>query len=297
MISKQGKQGKPGPPAKGSAVTVKDAAGHVVTNCKEIRFIDSNAVVTDLGGGVASVSLVPAATVWHDIQNLDYYVAGSESFRPQYTIDGNKIAFRGTLFIPLTSGGSPVSISNENSYLFLPTANIDETNMSIIANANNNNTTPQGRFFTTNVLSKPNLPTNATPQGRDIIFTDVPAARRYSAARVGLFRSFVDIRIGSTMTAYNDGTNPGIGSLMVFSPYNKEYDGVGTAPLGNDPQALSISRITGGNPASSYVNSFDDYPFAVPSAAVNNPFDVNAHNIKSLGGFYINLEGLSGYLN
>lgn len=53
-----------------------------------------------------------------------------------------------------------------------------------------------------------------------------------------------------------------------------------------------------------YVGATDNSPFTIPSGisplngVVNvSPFDVNAHNIVSLGGFIVNLNGLNGFLN
>lgn len=300
-IGPTGPPGPTGPAGVASAVTVKDAQGHTVTNCTEIRFIDSDALVTNLGGGIATVQLVPAATVWNNLQGLNWYNYGTtSSFLPQYTIEGNKITFRGLLYLPLEYSGSGWAITNGNSYLSIPSAALDTTAVTVISNANNNNGTPQGRFITNNIVTNKNLPLNATPVNRDISFSNVPAYRRYSSDNVAVYRTVVDLKIGSVVTPFVNGTDVGSGCLMVFAPYQAEYDGNGTPPLGNDPLGLAISRVTGDIIAADYIASTDDDPFTVPAATAGtrrNAFTVNAHNILSLGGFIINLEGLSGYLN
>ena len=291
----QGSIGPQGPTGVGSAVTVKDAQGNVVSNSTEIRFTDANATVTNLTGGVAQVNFIPAATIWNDVLGLSYYTGGSESFKPQYTIEGNRITFRGMLFVPLNGG--PL-ISNGNAYLPVAGATLDETKMQIIGNSNNNNGGPQGRIFTTNVVSTPNLPLSKWPVARDIVFNNVPCYRRYLGSAVAVYRSVVDIRIGSTTTVFTDGTtNLAKGCIMIFSPFNTEYAGDGTGPLGNDPLALGISRVTASSLGANYIASTDDNPFTVGSTTQLSAFSVNAHNITSLGGFIINLEGLSGYIN
>lgn len=297
-----GRRGKPGPGGTGFALTVRDQQGvpTIVNNVTEIQFTDPNAFVTNLGGGVVSVSLVPPATVWNDIMNLDWYNnLTTGTFRPQYTIEGNRISFRGLLFIPLDNAGNVIEVANGNSYLLWNSAVLHEPSVSIITNANTNNGTPQGRFMTSNVTTKKNFPAEAIPVARDVIFNAVPCARRFTGGgKVANYRSFVDIRIGAANTVYRNGaSNFGTGCIMVFSPFNSEYDGAGTPPLGNDPLALGISRATNAVPAVDFINATDDNPFAIPSAGANNPFSVNAHHMPSLGGFVINLEGLSGYLN
>lgn len=292
-----GKKGRPGRDGRDAFITVKDGSTGNVANVTEVRFTDTNAVVTSPGAGIAVVNFVPTATVWNDVQNLSWYTSNGATavFRPQYTINGNKITFRGLLYIPLNG----VQIIANNSYLNQASAAIDETKLSVITNANTNNGSPQGRFMTTDIVTLKNLPAGAIPVGRDIAFDDVPAYRRYTdGVRVTIYRSFISIKIGSTMTVFKNGvTNIGSGCIMAFSPFNAQYDGSGTPPLGNDPLALLISNVTSGHTASNYVAATDDDPFTIPSAAATNPFDCNAHKIQSLGGFIINLEGLSGYLN
>lgn len=310
VITQRGPQGKDGKPGKNGKdgvdgvdgedanITVKDDQGNTVLAVEELRFTDPTALVSEVSPGIAEIKFVPAATVWNDIQNLPHYVAGSESFKPQFTIEGNRISFRGLLYIPLENGGLPVDVANSNSYLGVPSVTLDETRMSIITNANTNNGTPQGRFFTSDIVAAKNLPGGAIPQTRDIVFDNVQAYRRYSSGRVSVYRSVVSLRIGALNTVFKNGlVNLGSGCLMVFSPFNSEYDGVGTAPLGNDPLGLVISRATGGVAATDYITGLDDAPFAVPASAAANPFDVNGHHITSLGGFIINLEGLTGYIN
>lgn len=299
VITKQGKAGPAGKNSK-NLLVVKDAQNPlgVAYNVKEIRFIDALAKVVQLSPGIATVSLVPQATVWNDLLNMPWYVAGSESIRPQYTLEGNKISFRGQLFIPLDNGGL-VNVANGNSYLAVASCAIRAASVTNIANANTNNGTPQGRFMTSDVVASRNLPAGATPVARDILFSDVPCYRRYSnGTRVAVYRSFVDLRIGATNTVFKDGSNNlGIGCFMVFSPFNKEYDGSGTPPLTNDPLALGISRVTTGVAPSDYITMTDNTPFAVASGGSTNPFSCNAHHINELGGFIINLDGLSGYIN
>lgn len=286
--------GPPGP-STSSTIIVSDVQSHSVSPITEIRFTDSNALVTNLGSGIAQVNFVPTATVWNDVLGLSYYVTGSESFKPQYTIEGNKITFRGLLYLPLSGGPT---INGSNAYLPISGATLDETKMSIISNSNNNNGGPQGRAFTSNVGTTPNLPSAKWPTSRDIIFNNIPCYRRYLGSRVAVYRSVVTLRIGSTMTVFTDNSSTLMrGCIMVYSPYNDEYAGDGTGPLGNDPLALQISKDTTGIAAANYIAATDDNPFTIASSSSNNPFTVDAHNITSLGGFIINLEGLSGYLN
>lgn len=278
-------------------VTVRDAAGNTVTNVTDILFSDANALVTNLGSGSAEVNFIPATTSWVDVQNLPYYTTGSSSFKPQYTIEGNKITFRGFLYIPLSGAGL---ISNTDSYLHITGVTTDDTKMSIITNATSALGVPQGRFFTTSVGSLPNFPLSATPVARDITFSNVPIYRRYefgSPIKVAVYRSVVIIKIGAINTTFNNVTTAGVGCLMVFSPKVDEYTNGGGTPLGNDPLALSISNTIVETLAADYITSKDNYPFTVPSSGTNDPFTVDAHDIASLGGFIINLEGLSGYIN
>jgi hypothetical protein len=299
----QGEQGPQGPPGPASAVTVKDGQGNEVTNSTEIRFTDVNALVTDLGSGVAEVNFVPPATVWNNVENLAYYGSGAASFRPQYTIEGNKITFRGLLYVPLGNGGVPITINNGNSYKGITSVTLDETNLTIVNNANTALGVRQGRFFTPNITTSPNLPLNATPINRDITFSNVPAFRRYAAGsgssfRVAIYRTIVTLIIGSDATVWADASsNIGTGCILMLSPYQDEYDGGGASPLGNDPAAFLISRATSGVLGTDYVDATDDNPFTIPATDQNNPISVDAHNVNNLGGFIINLEGLSGYLN
>jgi len=299
----QGGQGIQGIQGAASAVTVKDDQGNVVTDATEIRFTDANALVTDLGSGIAEVNFVPPATVWNNVQNLAYYNASTASFRPQYTIEGNKITFRGLLYVPLESGGNPVTILNGNSYKQVLGVTLDESNLTIVNNANLVGAEKQGRFFTPNVVAQPNFPLNATPVNRDITFTNVNAFRRYATGtsnsfRVAIYRTVVNLIIGCNTTVWRDPSNDrGIGCMLVLSPYQDEYDGGGASPLGNDPAAFLISRVTTGVLGTDYINATDNNPFTIPATDQNNPFSVDAHNINNLGGFIINLEGLSGYLN
>ena len=251
----------------------------------------------------------PPATVWNDVLNLKNMVSNpvTDLFKPQYTITGNKIDFRGLLYIPLDLGAVPQDVTNSNSYLYLASAVTDETRMSVISNANINNGTPQGRFCTPNVVTDANLPLLATPQQGDIIFNDVPAYRRYATGLGGILtinRTFLTIRVCGVNTILNNSGNLAVGSIAIFSPFSYEYDGSGSAPSGNDPQGLVISRASAGLSVTDYVGATDNSPFTVPNGisplngVVNvSPFDVNAHNIVSLGGFIVNLNGLNGFLN
>jgi hypothetical protein len=299
----QGEQGTQGPAGPASAVTVKDDQGNEVINATEIRFTDPTALVTNLGSGVAEVNFVPPATVWNNVENLAYYGVGAASFRPQYTIEGNKITFRGLLYVPLENGGSPVSVNNGNSYKSIPSVTLDESNLTIVNNANSALGVRQGRFFTPNITTLPNLPSGAVPLSRDITFSNVPAFRRYAAGadssfRVAIYRTIVTLIIGSDATVWEDGSsNIGAGCILMLAPYQDEYDGGGASPLGNDPAAFLISRVTGGVLGADLVDATDNNPFTVPATDQNNPFSVDAHNVNNLGGFIINLEGLSGYLN
>lgn len=288
--------GPPGPPGNNATIIVKDAQGNVVNNVSEIRFTDANALVSQVIAGVAKVNFTPLATVWNDVQNIPYYVAGSELFKPQYTIDGNKIVFRGMLFIPLVGGPN---INNPNAYLYTSGSTLDISKMSIVTNSNTIGVggEPQGRFFTTDVVNLPNLPPTATPVARDIVLDNIPAYRRHLGMNLSIFRSVVTLRIGSNLTISKNGINNGIGCISVYAPYQLEYSGGGEPPLGNDPLALSISNVAPDENVLDYINSLDNTPFIVPSAGRNSPFAVNAHNVTNLGGFIINLEGITGYLN
>lgn len=152
-----GSKGRPGRDGRDAFISVKDGSTGNVANVKELRFTDPNAIVTSPSSGVAQVNFTPAATVWNDIQNLSWYTANpaTADFSPQYTIDRNKISFRGKLYIPLDG----VQIVANNSYLSVASAVIDETKLSVISNANTNNGTPQGRFMTTDIttLKKPTI--------------------------------------------------------------------------------------------------------------------------------------------
>jgi hypothetical protein len=299
----QGPQGDQGDPGTGSAVTVEDGSGNTVVDVVELRFTDANALVTDLGTGIAEVTFIPAVTPWENIENLDYYIAGSEDFRPQYTIEGNKITLRGMLFVPLNNGGTLIPISGSNSYKGITGVTLDEASLTIVDNANSVGAEKQGRFFTSDIVALPNFPIEATPAIRDITFSNVNAYRRYTAGsgssyRVAVYRTIVTLKIGSEATVWEDvSNNKGVGCIFVLSPYQDEYDGSGASPLGNDPAAFLISRVTTGVLGTDYVNATDDNPFTIPATDQNNPFSVDAHNINNLGGFIINLEGLSGYLN
>jgi hypothetical protein len=231
----------------------------------------------------------------------------TDLFKPQYTITGNKIDFRGQLYIPLDLVAVPQDVTQSNSYLYLASAVTDETRMSVVSNANNNNGTPQARFCTPNVVTDANLPLLATPQQGDIVFNDVPAYRRYATGLGGILtisRTFLTVRICGINTVFNSGGNLGVGCIAIFSPFSYEYDGSGSAPSGNDPQGLVISRVTAGQQVVDYVSANDNIPFTIPDGisplnGVPNvsAFDINAHNIVSLGGFIVNLNGLNGFLN
>jgi hypothetical protein len=251
-------------------------------------------------------------TTWNDIQNLSYYnyaAANSAGIMPQYSIDGNRISLRGTLFIPLDGSASPNFITYGNSYLGLTSAALDTSgnNISIVTNSNGDSSFGgitggrQGIFLTPNPTTSRNFPINATPISRDIVFSNVIATRRYNAGTgspLVLYRSFVQLRISSESTFLNSSFGLGKGALCVFSPYNEEVGGFNNSPkFGNDPLALLISRATSGVNVNNYIDSNDDSPFTIPNAGLNNPFSVNAHDINSLGGFYINLEGLTGFIN
>jgi hypothetical protein len=250
----------------------------------------------------SEVPSVGGATVWNDILNLKNMVSNpvTDLFKPQYTISGNKIDFRGQLYIPLDLLGVPQDVTTSNSYLYLPSAVTDESRMSVVSNANTNNGTPQGRFCTPNVVTEANLPTIATPLQGDIVFNDVPAYRRYATGSGGILtisRTFLTIRICGVNTFFNSGGNLGVGCIAIFSPFSYEYDGSGSVPSGNDPQGLVITRVTAGLTVTDYVGATDNSPFTIGTGLGTSAFDINAHNIVSLGGFIVNLNGLNGYLN
>jgi hypothetical protein len=290
-----------GEPGEASAVTVKDDQGHTVTDCVEIQFNDPTALVTNLGGGIAEVTFVPTATVWENIENLDYYIAGSEDFRPQYTIEGNKITLRGLLYVPLKSGGLTVNIADANDYRGVLGVDLGSDDLSVITNANAALGHRQGRFFTNDVVNERNFPTNAIPQQRDITFNNVNAYRRYLKAPdiIHTYRSIVTLKIGSLLTPWFNvnSSKYGIGCLSIFSPFQDQYGGDTDTPYGNDPISLIISNVEGGVVGNDYITATDNFPWNIPTAGGTSAFTVNAHNITNLGGFIINLEGLSGYLN
>jgi hypothetical protein len=305
----QGPLGPQGIPGVASAVTVTDSLGNTVTDCTEIIFTDANALVTDLGNGVAEVKFVPSATVWEDVENLNYYATNSTTdlFRPQYTIEGNKITFRGYLYVPLQNAGVTVPIADSNDYRGILGVTLGSANLSKVVNANSVSGEPQGRFFTNDVTNNKNFPANAIPQQRDIVFDNVEAYRRYSADVSGTnyiytYRSIVQLRIGGVNTGFyaNPSTQYGVGCISIFSPFQTQYGGSNYKPYGNDPLSLLISNVSSGDTGNNYILSKDDSPWTVPAITVptgGNPFSVNAHSIFDLGGFIINLEGLSGYLN
>ena len=240
-------------------------------------------------------------TVWGDILNLQNMVAtpSTDTFKPQYTITGNKIDLRGMLYLPLHNGSS-IDVTQPNSYLYEASATLDETRVCSIDNANFNNGTRQGRFLTTDVVNLKNLPTEAIPLQRDIVFTDVPAYRRYATGLGGIltmYRTFVTIRLCGVTTPFVNGGNNAVGCIAVFAPYNSEYDGSGSVPSGNDPQAFGISVADASSTVVDYINTLDNAPFNVPSGVTTSPFTINAHNIVDLGGMIINLNGLNGFIN
>ena len=309
VITKQGLQGKPGRAGRDGAAGPAGPAGPsnfvvtdgttTVNNVQNITFTDVNATVTSPSPGIANVSFAPSATVWNDIQNLGWYNgSGVNSFKPQYTIEGNRISFRGLLYLPLLNGVTSVDVTAGNSYLSVASAVMDDSRISVITNANTNNGTPQGRFMTLNTSTLKNFPAPAIPVARDIVFNNVVASRRFTGGGyVTNYRSLVSIRIGASNTVYNSGAGSGAGCLMVFSPFNEEYDGTGTPPMGHDPLAFQISVATASTTALNYIGATDDSPFSIPASGGASPFSVNGHNISSLGGFVINLENLSGFLN
>jgi hypothetical protein len=249
-------------------------------------------------------SPTPPATVWNDVLNLKNMVSNpvTDLFKPQYTINGNKIDLRGLLYIPLEYLSASQDVFFGNSYLNLPSAKTDESRMSLISNANINNGTPQGRFCTPDVVLERNLPPIATPLQGDILFDNVEAYRRYTTGlgvtnQVTNYRTYLGLRICGNNTVLNNAGNLGIGCIAIFSPFQGEYDGSGAIPNGNDPQALIISKATVGLPVNNYISATDNSPFTVGVGVANSPFTVDGHNITSLGGFIINLNGLSGYLN
>jgi hypothetical protein len=296
-----------GEPGVGSSVTVKDAQGNEVTDCTEIRFTDANALVTDLGGGVAEVSFIPEDTAWEDVLGLDYYVPDTDAdlFRPQYTIEGNKITFRGLLYVPLKEpgGATTIPITEGNSYRVLAASGVElgTNDLTIVTNSNSVGGVRQGRFFTNDIINSKNFPTNAIPQERDIVFSNVNAYRRYGNTIIYTYRSIVTLRIGSLETIYAGSAGLGIGCISIYSPFQDQYGGTTDIPFGNDPLSLLISNVEAGVNGNDYINTTDDTPWTVPAISLGgspeNPFTVNAHNMSNLGGFIINLEGLSGYLN
>ena len=249
----------------------------------------------------------PSATVWSDFLNLDYYAntPANALIRPQYTIDKLKITYRGYLYVPLDDGaGGTVIIQNGDTYRDTIGCTINDTYLSIINNANKFPAgVSQARFFSNDVVNKKNFPPEAIPQQRNIIFREVPTIRRYKngSANIGIYRSSCIVMIHSPNTLYNDvSLNLGIGCISIFSPYAEEWSGnASIPPLGNDPTAFLISRATNGVVVNDYITAKDDSPFNIPAEANGfvNPFTVNAHDILSLGGFVVNLEGLTGYLN
>lgn len=271
-----------------------------------LDFVGANVSVTNgAGKTIVTIASGSAPTVWNDIQNLPYYdvaAATAAGFMPQYTIEGNRISLRGVLFVPLDGAATPNFITAQNSYLTIASAITDTSvaNLSVVTNANGaGSANPrQGKFFTANTSTNRNFPINATPLSRDVVFDNVIATRRYLGGKLSLYRSIVQIRICSSVTLLTSSVGAGAGALAIFSPYNFEYAGfVNATPAGNDSLALLISRQTAGLTGNDYILANDDTPFAIPSSGYANPFSINAHDIVSLGGFFVNLEGLTGFIN
>lgn len=273
-----------------------------------LDFVGEGVTVTNgVGKTIVTVGGGGGATVWNDIQNLNYYdypLAKASGILPQYTIEGNKITLRGLLFVPLDGFATANFITNAYSYRDVGNAVLDTSglNVSSVINANGNTLYGrQGIFLTGDTATRQNLPLIATPVARDINFTNVIATRRFVGGfgnPVVLYRSLVTLRICSLVTSASSSLGLGVGSLAMFSPFNEEFGGFNNSPLfANDPLALLISRATDGQPASDFISVTDDAPFTIPASVNVNPFTVNAHDINSLGGFFINLEGLTGYLN
>jgi hypothetical protein len=279
--------------------------------------LPSRPIINFVGGGIVAtddainnrtnVAIGTPATVWNDILNLNYYnyaLSTASGILPQYAIEGNRITFRGILFVPLDGYGSANYITNGNSYRDVGNAVLDTSGLNVSEVVNSNGDTLNGRqgiFITGNTSTSKNLPPIATPIARDINFTNVIATRRFVGvigSPVVLYRSLVNLRITSQATPLNSSLGAGIGCLALFSPLNEELGGFDNSPIfSNDPLALLISRVTGGQPTNNYITATDDSPFTIPPSANVNPFSCNAHVINSLGGFFINLEGLTGYLN
>jgi hypothetical protein len=253
----------------------------------------------------------PNATVWSDFLNLSYYAntPANALIRPQYTIDKLKITYRGYLYVPLDNGsGGTVIIYNGDTYRDTTGCDISELPLSVIQNANSypasaypSDPRHQARFFSNDVVNLKNFPSEAIPQQRNIVFREVPTIRRYLGSTLALYRSSCIVMIHGVNTLYKDPVgNFGIGCISIFSPYAEEWSGnASIPPLGNDPTALLISKATSGILVNDYIKANDDTPFNIPaeSNGYTNPFTVNAHDINTLGGFFVNLEGLTGYLN
>ncbi len=310
---------------QGLGVTATDATGKTIVTIEGSHAIQDEGVslpkqpildfqglgvvVTDSPGKtIVTIGGGSLPTVWKDIQNLNYYnypLANASGFMPQYNIQGNIISLRGVLFVPLDGNAGELAISTGNSYLFIPSAKTDTSvnNLSVITNANGagGSSERQGRFFTSDTANKRNFPIIDTPIQRDVFFDNVIATRRYSSGsggKLSLYRSIVQLKICSTVTPLTSSLGSGAGALAIFSPLNFEYAGfVAATPAGNDPLALLISVVKAGVAGNDYILANDDAPFSIPSSAYASPFPVNAHDITSLGGFYINLDGLTGFIN
>lgn len=292
----------------GGGYSIIQDEGIALPSRPTINFVGGNIVATDDAiNNRTNVTVGTPATIWNDILNLNYYnyaLSAASGILPQYAIEGNRITFRGTLFVPLDGFSTANYITNNNSYRDVGNAVLDTSGLNISEIINSNGDTLNGRqgiFITGNTSANKNLPTIATPIARDINFSNVIATRRFVGGfgnPVVLYRSLVNLRITSQATPLNSSLGAGIGCLALFSPYNEELGGFNSSPVfANDPLALLISRVTGTQPANDYISATDDAPFTVPASVNVNPFSCNAHVINSLGGFFINLEGLTGYLN
>lgn len=296
--------GQPGENGQDGMLGSISDSNNTINNVRNLTFTDTNVEVTEdpEDSGNVFVSFNPVTSHWEDIENLSYYTAGSELFKPQYLLEGNKIYLRGRLFIPLSNDTTPVSISNGNSYLEIHSVDLDETKMTIVNNSNGSSENKQGRFLTTSVTTHLNFPSEAIPQQRDIVFNNVQATRRIrngTGTRINLYRTFVTLRIGSMNTVYNNSSSQlGIGCLSVFSISNEQIPGiVDNLYSREDVLSLLVTNVSSDSNSNNYTDSTDNTPFTISSSG-NNPYvTCNAHNINNLGGFYIDLDGLYGFIN
>ncbi len=67
------------------SIDVKDALGHTVTDITELRFLNKTTVVTDLGGGIATVENLPYKAEIKNYSTIVYNASTAETIIPSFT--------------------------------------------------------------------------------------------------------------------------------------------------------------------------------------------------------------------